>query len=97
MKPFGVRIHLGDVAWAAIFLYEIFAPRGELLSEALDRRLGSECPKRIPHRREIVTEGLILYGALHCANRLPKDVDLFYWAARALGRVACDIAEEMIE
>jgi len=68
----------GDWAWAAILAYELFCPRGQMLSEALDRRLVWS-PR--------FTEALIVYAALHCANRLPHHLDLFHQSARLLGRI----------
>lgn len=68
----------GDWAWIGILAYELFCPPGEMLSESLDRKL-----ERMPR----LTEALIVYTALHCANRLPPRVDLFHQAARWLGRV----------
>ena len=68
----------GDRAWMAILVYELFCPPGEMLSESLDRRLA---------RSRWLTEALIVYTALHCANRLPPRVDLFHQAARLLGRI----------
>jgi hypothetical protein len=54
-----------------------------MLSESLDRKLG-----RAPR----LTEGLIIYTALHCANRLPLRWDAFHQAARLLGRVERELA-----
>ena len=72
------KLGWGDWAWVGIAAYELFCPRGEMLSESLDRRL-----ERAPR----LTEALIVYTALHCANRLPARFDLFHQAARLLGRV----------
>lgn len=72
------KLGWGDWAWLVILVYELFCPPGEMLSESLDRRL---------HRAPRLTEGLILYTALHCANRLPERFDLFHRVARVLGRV----------
>lgn len=72
------RLGWGDWAWLGILVYELFCPRGQMLSESLDRRL-----ERAPR----LTEALIAYTALHCANRLPPRLDLFHQFARLLGRV----------
>lgn len=77
------RVGWGDWAWMAILAYELFCPRGEMLSESLDRRL-----ERMPR----LTEALIVYAALHCANRLPPRLDLFYQTARLIGRVERELA-----
>lgn len=68
----------GEWAWIAILAYELFCPPGEMLSESLDRKLD-----RVPR----LTEALIVYAALHCANRLPSRWDIFHQTARLLGRV----------
>lgn len=73
----------GDWAWIAILAYELFCPPGEMLSESLDRKL-----IRAPR----LTEALIVYTALHCANRLPTRLDLFHQTARLLGRVEKELA-----
>jgi hypothetical protein len=39
-----------------------------------------------------LTEALIVYTALHCANRLPPRLDLFHHAARLLGRIERELA-----
>lgn len=77
------RLGWGDWAWMAILVYELFCPPGEMLSESLDRRLD-----RVPR----LTEALIVYTALHCANRLPPRLDLFHQMARLLGRIEKELA-----
>lgn len=77
------KLGWGDWAWIAILAYELFCPPGEMLSESLDRKLG---------RGPRLTEALIIYTALHCANRLPPRLDLFYQTARLLGRVERELA-----
>jgi hypothetical protein len=60
----------GDVAWialaAGIVLYEVAAPKGELLSEAVDR-----------YRRHhpFVTNGVIAYLSLHLLRQWPRRID----------------------
>jgi hypothetical protein len=73
----------GDWAWMAILAYELFCPPGEMLSESLDRKLD-----RLPR----LTEALIVYCALHCANRLPSRLDMFHQTARVLGRVERELS-----
>lgn len=75
------KLGWGDWAWLAIVVYEVFCPPGEMLSESLDRKLS-----RYPR----LTEAMIVYVALHCANRLPPQVDLLHQAARLLGRIERD-------
>lgn len=77
------RLGWGDWAWIAILGYELFCPPGEMLSESLDRKLD-----KVPR----LTEALIVYTALHCANRLPARIDLFHQIARLLGRIERELA-----
>lgn len=77
------KLGWGDWAWVTILAYELFCPPGEMLSESLDRKLD-----RVPR----LTEGLIVYTALHCANRLPPRWDVFHQAARLLRRVEKELA-----
>ena len=77
------RLGWGDWAWMAILAYELFCPPGEMLSESLDRKLD-----KVPR----LTEALIVYTALHCANRLPPRLDLFHQSARLLGRIERELA-----
>ncbi len=60
----------GDVAWialaAGIVLYEVAAPKGELLSEAVDRY-------RWHH--PFVTNGVIAYLSLHLLRQWPRQID----------------------
>ena len=72
------KLGWGDWAWIGIVTYELFCPPGEMLSESLDRKLD---------RAPLVTEALIVYTALHLANRLHPKVDLFHHAARKLRRI----------
>lgn len=59
-----------DRAWAAmgagIVAYEIAAPRGELLSEGIDRYLEA---------RPLLTWAVVAGTALHLLNLLPRQVD----------------------
>lgn len=63
----------GDAAWIAIAVgvlaYEIAAPRGELLSEAVDR---------YRRRHPILTNGIICYVAAHLMRKLPPRADLLH-------------------
>jgi hypothetical protein len=60
----------GDAAWVSlacgILAYEIAAPNGELLSEAVDR---------YRRRHPFITNGLILYVALHLMRGIPARID----------------------
>lgn len=60
----------GDAAWLSLAVgvaaYEMAAPEGELLSEAVDR---------YRRRHPILTEALICYLALHLLRRLPDRID----------------------
>jgi len=60
----------GDVAWltlaAGIVLYEVAAPKGELLSEAVDR---------YRRRHPVITNGTIFYIAMHLLRQWPKRID----------------------
>jgi hypothetical protein len=60
----------GDVAWlaiaAGIALYEVAAPKGELLSEAVDR---------YRYKHPFVTNGVIAYLSLHLLRQWPKRMD----------------------
>ena len=74
MKP-------GDYAWlamaAGVALYELGAPDGELLSQAVDRYRA---------RRPIATYAVIAYLAGHLARIWPRHLDplcrLSVWAGR---------------
>ena len=71
----------GDYAWlamaAAILVYEIAAPRGELLTQAADRYRA---------RRPIATHLVIAYLAGHLTRTWPRRLDpltrLSAWAGR---------------
>lgn len=60
------------VLGAAVTVYEVFAPEGELLSEVVDRGL-------VSHR--LLTAGAVLVTAAHLLNVLPKCVDPFAYLA----------------
>lgn len=70
-----------DVAWlslaAAILAYEIAAPRGELLSEAVDRYRS---------RHPLITLGAIAYLTGHLARLWPRRVDPLHRLAGRVGR-----------
>lgn len=74
-------MHAGDRAWcalaAAVLTYEVFAPRGELLSEACDRH-------RAHH--PIVTYSVIGYLAAHLTRLVPARVDPLTKLATRFGR-----------
>lgn len=77
-----IRFRPGDLAWLAITAYEVSCPRGEMLSEAMDRYL-----TRHPRLRHLpLMEAAAFYVYLHCINRLPPKYDALFWAARLLGR-----------
>lgn len=63
----------GDYAWtaiaAAVLIYEVNAPSGELLSEAVDR---------YRQRHPIITNTVIAYLALHLMRRIPPKFDLLH-------------------
>lgn len=71
----------GDWAWAALAAgivgYEVFAPRGQLLSERVDS---------YRQRRPIVTLAVITYVPLHLARLWPRRVDPLHQLAIRLGR-----------
>lgn len=60
-------------AWAGLIggiaLYEAIAPKNHLLSEGVDRMI---------EKHPIATRAVIGYTALHLANALPKQLDLFH-------------------
>lgn len=66
----------GELAWAGIVAYEILCPKGELLSEVLDRLM----PVRHP-RKCIAVRAFIVYTAAHCANILDPKFDIYQWLA----------------
>lgn len=63
----------GDKAWIGIMgsvaIYEVLAPKGQLLSESTDRLI-----ERYPK----TTRATIGYTALHLMNWLPEKIDLFH-------------------
>ena len=65
-----------DIAWAAlaagIVLYEVAAPPGQLLSQAVDRY-------RIKH--PFLTNGVILYVAMHLLRQWPRQIDPLHQVA----------------
>jgi hypothetical protein len=71
----------GDVAWivlaAGIVIYEAAAPKGELLSEAVDR-----------YRRHhpFVTNGVIAYLSLHLLRQWPRRIDPLHQIAVRVSR-----------
>uniref|UniRef100_A0AAU8GNV2 Uncharacterized protein n=1 Tax=Mycobacterium phage Pharb TaxID=3136626 RepID=A0AAU8GNV2_9VIRU len=70
-----------DTAWlalgAGVIAYEVKAPRGELLSEGVDRYLS-----RRPWTTRVVVAGL----ALHLLNLLPEGLDPPNRLAKRCGR-----------
>lgn len=70
-----------DVAWialaAGVVAYEIGAPRGELLSEGVDRYLAC---------RPWVTRAAVGITAAHLLNLIPRQVDPFHQVAALFGR-----------
>ncbi|AFN37731.1 hypothetical protein FGG44_gp37 [Mycobacterium phage MacnCheese] len=70
-----------DKAWlalgAGVVAYEIAAPRGELLSEGVDRYLS---------RRPWTTHAVVVGLALHLLNLLPERLDPLNRLAAAFGR-----------
>lgn len=76
-----VRRVRGEHAWVAlailIAVYEIFAPEGELLSEAVDRFLV---------RHPWLTRGVVAVVALHLLNLLPTRVDPVHHVAKMFRR-----------
>lgn len=70
-----------DRAWlglaAAILAYEAAAPRGELLSEGVDR---------YKSRRPVTTTAAVRYLACHLLNLIPPRFDPLTRIAVALGR-----------
>ncbi|QFG09419.1 hypothetical protein I5H08_gp068 [Mycobacterium phage Yuna] len=75
------RMRCADRAWLAMGLgiaaYEVTCPRGELLSEGVDRYLA-----RRPWTTHVVIVGL----ALHLLNLLPHRLDPLHQLARLGGR-----------
>lgn len=73
----------GDIAWltmaAAIIAYEIRAPRGELLTEAVDRYRTA---------RPILTYIGIAYVAAHLARVWPRRIDPLTLIAERASRMA---------
>lgn len=69
-----------DRAWitlaVAILAYEVLSPRGELLSEGMDR---------YRQRRPILTHALILYLAGHLTRRWPRRFDPLHQITTRLG------------
>jgi hypothetical protein len=65
--------------WVAVGLlvtaYELACPRGELLSEGIDRAMDKH-PVAIP--------AAIGYTALHLMNLLPEELDLFHQGCQAM-------------
>lgn len=63
----------GDKAWMGILgsvaVYEALAPKGELLSESVDRAIEAH---------PIATRAVIGYTCLHLTNLLPPKLDLFH-------------------
>lgn len=71
----------GNKAWLGILgsvaVYEALAPKGELLSETVDRAIQAH---------PIATRVAIGYTALHLGGGLPKRLDAFNGLARLLGK-----------
>ena len=67
----------GEIAWLVIIAYEVVCPRGELLSEVLDRHL----PVGARYHRA-ATLAVIAYTAAHCSNLLPERADVYLMLAR---------------
>lgn len=63
----------GNKAWLGILgsvaVYEALAPKGELLSESVDRAIEAH---------PIATRAVIGYTCLHLTNLLPPKLDLFH-------------------
>lgn len=76
-----MKRHAADTAWVAlaagVVAYELSAPRGELLSEGVDRYLES---------RPLLTRAVVAVTAAHLLNLLPQRVDPFYRVAALFGR-----------
>ncbi len=71
----------GDAAWAAIGLavlvYELSAPPGQLLSEAVDK---------YRERHPILTNGLIVFLAGHLLRIWPRHIDPLHQLAVRVNR-----------
>lgn len=76
-----MKLRPSDTAWialgAGVIAYDAACPKGELLSEGVDRYL---------LRRPWVTRLVIAVTAAHLLNLLPATVDPFYRLAILLGR-----------
>lgn len=79
--PYERPMRHGDYAWAAIaagvITYELFAPPGQLLSEAVDR-----------YRRHhpYITNGMVCYIAAHLLRVVPARVDPLHQLATRVRR-----------
>jgi len=71
----------GDWAWCAIaasvIAYEVKAPPGQLLSQAVDR---------YRRRHPIVTDVTVIYIAAHLLRRWPPRIDPLHRLATRMGR-----------
>jgi hypothetical protein len=71
----------GDVAWivvaAGIVIYEAAAPKGELLSEAVDRYRA---------RHPFITNTVIAYVSLHLLRQWPRHIDPLHQLAVKLNK-----------
>lgn len=74
-----VKPNTAGKAWAwmfgAITAYELTCPKGELLSEGVDRAID---------KHPIAVPLAIGYTALHLANRLPESIDVFHRGSELL-------------
>ncbi len=59
-----------EIAWAAlsfaVVCYEVWAPKGQLLSEGMDRAL---------ERHPVLTRAVVAAVALHLVNAIPARLD----------------------
>jgi hypothetical protein len=67
----------GDYAWAAlavgVIAYEVKAPSGELMSQAVDR---------YRNRHPYITNAAVCYIALHLLRAIPQSIDPLHQLAR---------------
>ena len=85
------RLRHGDAAWlalaAVVLVYELVAPKDELLSEACDRY-------RNRHPRGVF--GLVAYLAGHLLRTWPPQLDALHQMARLANRVKDKRAAERL-
>jgi hypothetical protein len=63
------------VLGASVALYELLCPEGEMLSHGVDKAL---------EKHPVAVTAAIGYTALHLANLLPEEIDLFHHAANLM-------------